>query len=297
MGQYVITTPIPMETKTPWSQSENLSKFYCRAKYVPTPDGGVRLAAVQSMSFPVYGEGNLELIHRVFHRMDEEEEDSRDDIGAADSSGEATPPTDTRRAQRRAKIAAFDYILCNHDLDTFATFTYAPDDDLDRTSYEACYDALRPWLSNRVQRRGLKYVICPERHEKGGIHFHMIANSAALTMERARNANTGRALSHNGNPLYNVTDWPYGFTSAEIIRAGEGDREAVAKYIFKYMGKNAGQRIGGRYFLHGGAMETPFYIYANTVEELCDTAEAKNIRTVSDLPDCPNLLFTEYSFI
>lgn len=283
-----------MTFSKPWVQSENLSKFYCRAKYVPTAEGGKKLVQVQSMSLPVFGESGLEVIHRVFHQAEEEPDRAP---GAVEAPGATSSQADTLRAMRRAKITAFDYILCNHDLDTFATFTYAPDEERDRTSYEDCYNALKPWLSNRVQRRGLKYIICPERHKAGGIHFHMVCNSAALTMERARNANTGRALSHNGNPLFNLPEWPYGFTSAEVIRSGQDDREKVAKYIFKYMGKQAGERIGGRYFLHGGDMLSPTYEYANTIAELCNPAEAKHSRMVGNLPDVPDLVFAEYSFI
>ena len=278
----------------PFAVSENLCKFYARAKFIPAADGGTRLASIQKMSLPVFGEGGLEVLHKF--------SPSHDSGEAADiitpEEGVAPPTAENiRRAERRAKAAAFDLILCNPDLDTFATFTYAPDGVGDRTSYEECYSVLRPWLSNRVQRQGLKYVICPERHKKGGIHFHIVANSAALTMARARNANTGRAMSHNGNPLFNVTDWKHGFTSAELIRGSDTDRDSVAKYIFKYMGKNAGARIGGRYFLHGGALALPTYAYANDPAEFADLDTATHTRSVENIAGYEGLFFREWTFI
>lgn len=148
---------------------------------------------------------------------------------------------DVERATRRARKNAFDMIMCNHDLDTFATFTYSPDAVDDKASYDECYKYLNTWLSNRVQRRGLMYVCVPERTKRGDIHFHAIMNSSALNLEAAYSPKTGRQLTHHGNPLYNVTDWKRGFTSAELIHQradGENEREAVSKYIFKYMGNS-----------------------------------------------------------
>ncbi len=207
---------------------------------------------------------------------------------------ESDPLANVIRATRRAKVEAFDIILCNHDIDTFATLTYAPERVGDKCSYDECYEALRPWLSNRVQRKGLKYVIAPERHKSGAIHFHMLANSSALRMEQAMSPYTGKPLKHDGNLLFNLPDWDYGFTSAEIIRGSENDREAVAKYIFKYMGKQAGEKIGGRYFLHGGAMVRPHYEYGNDAREFFGGEIPTNSREVEAVP---GVVYREWSFI
>lgn len=198
------------------------------------------------------------------------------------------------RASRRAKIAAFDKILCNPDLDTFATFTYAPEFVTDKADWDDCYGYLKNWLSNRVQRQGLKYVIVPERHKSGAIHFHGILNSAALHLERAVSPRTGRPLSHAGNPLFNLTDWKGGFTSAEIIKGGREDRAKVAKYIFKYMGKQTGQKIGGRYMLSGGDLKQPVYVYEDSVDFFLGSQAPVYERTV-DLGS--NRQYMEYSFI
>lgn len=280
------------------SVSDSLCKFYSRAKYVPDREGNLRLASIQNMTRPVYGGSGFE----------EVAPDARQGGTIARQGGtiaafakeaersEADAIASYMRSARRAKIGAFDAILCNHDLDTFATITYAPESVEDRCSYDDCYNILRPWLSNRVQRRGLKYILCPERHKSGGIHMHMICNSEALQIVRARNAHTGRVMSHNGNPLYNLSDWTAGFSSAEIIRDGDGDREAVAKYIFKYMGKQMGQKIGGRYFLHGGDLVGPSYLFANDPKELGDLSTAKHYKIVDNIGDT-GLCFQEWSFI
>lgn len=266
--------------------SDNLTKFQVRAKYIPTPEG-LKLALVQSFSVPTFRPSGWEsqTEKKPGVRLDEEAE--LDELCEPNLA-------DVERASRRAKINAFDIIMCNPCLDTFATFTYKPDDELDKSSYEDCYKKLGVWLSNRVQRRGLMYVIVPERHKSGDIHFHGIMNSSALSLDRAYSPK-GRPLSANGKPLFNLQDWKLGFSTAQIIGGAESDREAVAKYVFKYMGKQTGQKIGGRYCLIGGQnIVRPHYEYGDSVEEFISGATAKYDREVK-VGD--QLEYREYSFI
>ncbi len=211
--------------------SENLVKYSVRAKYFRQPDGGLKLAQIQQLGLPAF-------------RLPGFEEIRPDEINAVFDAAAAMPapedilpeddtpaadPLYLLRALRRAKIAAFDKICANPDLDTFATFTLSPDAVGDRASWDDCYKRLRDWLTNRVTRRGLKYVIAPERHKAGGIHFHAIMNAAALRLSPAISPKTGHPLTNHGAPLYNVTDWKFGFTSAERIQNANTDREHVAK--------------------------------------------------------------------
>lgn len=237
------------------------AKVTCRAKYFRTPSGELKLAQVQQLGIPTFRLPGFELHRR--EKLDE----LFDDQGDVPTSSD-TAEQNARRALRRAKINAFDKILANHDLDTFVTFTVSPEAVADRTSWDDVYHRIKVWLSNRVSRSGLKYVICPERHKAGGIHFHAIMNSSALSLVPAINANTDEPMYHNGNPLYNVADWSFGFTSAERIQSSTLDREKVAKYIFKYMGKQGIEgKIGGRYALIGGKLNSPVYRYGNEAAE------------------------------
>lgn len=268
--------------------------YAARAKYIPQCDGSFKLAQVQAFNREVFRQEGWEP-DRAEREPDELEElIEKCEIAAEDHQD------NINRAIRRAKIHAFDTILCNQDLDTFATFTYRPEDALDKASYEACYDILKPWLSNRVQRNGLKYVIVPERHKSGDIHFHGIMNQGALKMIEARSPHTGRKLVRNGMPIYNITDWTAGFTTAQIIASGDDDRTKVAKYIFKYMGKQyesgAGDvKIGGRYALIGGKnMQKPLYIYGNSVEELVGSESATYTKVLNITKD---MTYTEVSYL
>lgn len=242
----------------------------CKAIYYPNPiTGEMRLARIHEFDKPIYNPASLTAA-KVSKRNNkfsfvEPEDDTEDDTATtADEKNIA-------RAVRRARRNAFDLIMCNPDLDAFVTLTYAPENVEDKAAYDACYPYLRTWLSNGVQRDGLKYVCIPELTKRGDIHFHAICNAGALRLARARHARSGRALSRHGDPIFNLTNWHAGFSTAQVIRQRhEGDdcRAAVAKYMFKYMTKNFGAKIGGRYMLHGGALATPHIEFADSAADL-----------------------------
>ena len=245
-------------------RSVSSTTYSCRAKYYKQADGSMRLASIQSFNVPKFRPEGWEQREKKNKRsifLPEDVDDVIEPIGSA---------SDVERATRRARKNAFDIIMCNPDLDLFGTFTYSPDSVEDKASYDECFKYLNTWLSNRVQRNGLKYVCVPERTKAGDIHFHAIMNSSALKLSKSISPKTGRPLTHNKKPLYNIADWGRGFTSAEMItRNGEGEdeRAMVSKYIFKYMGKQCGQKIGGRYVLIGGDVQRPVYLYGDGPSE------------------------------
>ena len=245
-----------------WRVSESEIRHCHRGKYAIDENGEMRLLSIQSFSRPVFIESGYELC------------DNPKKSGISESSensniSEEERMANLRRASRRAKISAFDMIECNPDLDVFATLTISPE-VANRSNWNECYELMRVWLSNRVQRRAMKYILVPEYHKDGeSIHFHGIFNSASLKMERARSPK-GLLVYRKGRPLYNLTDVDFGFTTATPI-SGESSRDKVSKYIFKYMGKqyeNGITKVGGRYFLHGGKLSLPVYRYADDLSEL-----------------------------
>lgn len=266
-----------------------------RAKYIPT-ENGFRLAKIQSFSVPKFRADGFELSDNDKRKASViVPDDSIDELAELDIIADPDPdPNDILRAIKRAQINAFDVILSNPDLDTFVTLTYSPEEISDKADYDACYDKLKNWLSNRVQRRNLIYVGVPERTKKGDIHFHFIMNSDALKLVPAISPKSGRPLTHNGKSLYNLPDWSFGFTSAEKIGSADGERDAVAKYIFKYMRKQFGQKIGGRYCLIGGDVKKPMYILGNNPEEFFDGSECKYDNEIN--LDC-GISYREWSYI
>lgn len=176
-----------------------------------------------------------------------------------------------KKSYNRARQQCFDYLMCNDDLNVFVTFTVDPE-RVDSFSYSAIVSYLSVWLSNRVRRNGLKYILVPERHESGRIHFHGIMNSAGLelissgywkvgkyTLEWEQISNRKKSLAQE---IFNVKGLKLGFSTALYIE-GENAQQKVSKYIWKYMTKQGGQKIGGRFYLHGGELRKPKLVYSN----------------------------------
>lgn len=171
------------------------------------------------------------------------------------------------KGRRRSRRRFFDLIQCNHDLDVMVTFTVSAE-RADRCDYNDIMSKLNYWLSNRVQRNGLKYILVPEYHADGvAIHFHGFMNREALKLK-----DSGR--KRKGRRVYNVVDYPLGWSTA--VKLDEG-RAYASWYCYKYITK-ADERIGGRYMLSGGKLNKPVYRY-----NLVDYDEAAgNVVTVAE---------------
>lgn len=155
------------------------------------------------------------------------------------------------RGARRAKKRVFDLAACN-DFDMMITLTLDPE-DIDRYDYKPVIRKLGQWLDNRVRRKGLRYLIVPELHKDGAIHFHGFINSEAVKLKPTRKRDKA------GRKIFNVLDWTIGFTTAVFL---DGTYEAACQYISKYVTKqveNGKGCIGGRYYLHGGELLEPIY--------------------------------------
>jgi hypothetical protein len=308
-------------------------RYKCKAKYYPDEDGNLRLATVQAFSLPVFSRGGFErreilppgylyvlqelleaqqrgdtraaanlrirltALERKYYEDVYGDSGERDLPMSQDDFEKSLAEDNLRRPINRAKTAAFDLIMCNHDLDCFGTLTFDPQ-KINSSSYADVYDVLKVWLSNRVQRNGLKYILCPEHHKDGEkIHFHCIFNSSALKLTEARYPNSNRLIKIRrgsaNKQLYNISDWSYGHTSCEMI-TGDKATDKVAKYIFKYMGKQLNQKIGGRFFLHGGKFTLPTYAYGEKPQEFFAEGEALHSKACEITT---SLSFEEWSFI
>lgn len=158
----------------------------------------------------------------------------------------------TSRSIRRAKNSIYDYVICNADLDLFVTLTLNKD-VIDRYDYKAIIKKLNQWLDNRVRRNGLKYVIVPELHKDGAIHFHGFLNKDCCKL-----VDSGHQYK-DGRTIYNLKDYKLGFTDCMVT---VGERSKIANYICKYITKQADTgKIGGRFYLHSNNLLIPSYEY------------------------------------
>lgn len=171
------------------------------------------------------------------------------------------------RSKRRARSRIFDYAYANPDLSIFATFT------LDSARVDSRYDVvaltkrLGVWLDNRVRRAGLKYIVIPELHKDGAVHWHGLLNDVLPLVDsgtikpasggrprKPRSVKERRALlDAGGSIVFNLPDWTYGFSSALRLY---GERAAAVSYVCKYITK-APAKVGGRWYYSGGQLALP----------------------------------------
>lgn len=120
----------------------------------------------------------------------------------------------------RTKIK--DYILSN-DFDYFWTLTFKAD----RYDYDLAFKKMGKWLEKMRKKYGkFDYIMIPELHKDGAIHFHGVTGRLnALIVEAG--------VKHKGSEVYNCLEWEYGFTTLTKIR----DKEKTASYVTKYVTK------------------------------------------------------------
>jgi hypothetical protein len=180
------------------------------------------------------------------------------------------------RAKRRAKSKVFDYIMANNDLQLFCTLTLDKE-KIDRMNYNDVIKKFNSWADNRVRRNGLKYVAVPELHKDGAIHFHLLCNGYSFQIVDSGTYIPPEKINGNKKPrklstlkkynvdisecqqVFNIPSWEFGFSSAIFIK---GERLRVASYIAKYITKTL-DKVGGRYYLHGGNLSLPICKYYN----------------------------------
>lgn len=169
---------------------------------------------------------------------------------------------DLERARRRARACVRRLALAN-DFKWFVTLTLDPE-KIDRYSPEIVVKRMSQWVSNQVKRRGLRYILVPELHKDGAIHFHGFFSDSLEALPSGH-------CDKGGHPIFNLPGWRYGFTTAIALY---GDYEAAVAYVCKYIGKEA-KKIGGRWYYSGGKLEEPVEIYVDvSSRELYETYSA-----------------------
>ncbi len=106
---------------------------------------------------------------------------------------------------------------------------------INRTDYDEISDRLKKWLNNIKHNYcpDLKYLIVPELHKDGkSYHFHgLMADIKGLTL-----IDSGKKFQNKFGEMvkiYNLKEFPYGFTNFQKI----SKPERVTKYITKYISK------------------------------------------------------------
>ena len=177
---------------------------------------------------------------------------------------------DLERAMRRARAKVRRIALAN-EFRWFVTLTLDPQ-KVDSKEPAEVVRKLNAWCSNMVQRHGLRYILVPEYHKKGGIHFHGFFSDSLQALDsgtikppaggkprRPRSAaQRAEWLNNGGQVVYNLPAWAWGFTTAMELY---GEYPAAVAYVCKYIGKD-GKKPAGRWYYSGGELSQPGIQYA-----------------------------------
>lgn len=159
----------------------------------------------------------------------------------------------------RTKQLLLELLLMN-DFEWFCTLTFDKD-KINRQNEDDIYEAYEKYINNiQHQFPTLRYITVLERHESGEIHFHMLL--AGVPWRNLGLENSGKVCCHwatrkngvcskdyyertkhlyeltatDGQIVYNITNFIYGFTTATRIC----DQEACKTYISTYVDKAIG---------------------------------------------------------
>lgn len=241
-----------------------------------------------------YTNGVVDIIHTTGHFM----EAGWEEAGAKPTAkprrsrekGKVAEGDDLTKSMSRARAKLRRLALAN-DFKYFVTLTLDPE-KIDRDDGAAVAKALGRWADNMVRRKGLKYILVPELHKKGGIHFHGFMNdpvevvdSGTIKLPGAKKPRKPRSqaqraewLAGGGQVVYNLPQWSLGFSTALELW---GEYPNAVAYVCKYIGKDK-QRPMGRWYYSGGDLAEPTKVYADLergelLEEYCGKAVEFNI--------------------
>ena len=146
-------------------------------------------------------------------------------------------------SRARARGAVRDIALCNPFTHFF---TWTLDAKLvNRYDESEVKKKLENTLRNLVRRKNFRYVCVPERHKDGALHFHGLCTLGTVRLERAVSPRGTLLSTNRGQPIYNMQDWSWGFSTCIPI---DRNYERTVSYLLKYMTKDS-EKIFGKWYL------------------------------------------------
>lgn len=157
------------------------------------------------------------------------------------------------------------------------TFNQEEQDRLDDKAVMRQFKRFRDLV--RKKYSNMYYMAVPERHKKGGIHFHLLIGG--VTAEELKLVDSGHK-DKKGRVIYNCNVWKYGFSTVTEVE----DTEKASSYILKYIGKELGisEVCKKRYWASRNCVRPKkkfFDIVSDSVVKVMDIFDGAFERTVS----------------
>lgn len=133
----------------------------------------------------------------------------------------------SRRSLARSRTMLQDLCLSN-EFELFCTFTFDPK-RYNSKEINSCKKYMNNWIRNAKARHSkrLEYIIVPELHKSGAIHFHALFKNYEGQLKPS-------GVFQNGREIFNIPHWHFGFSTCCKI----DNQEAVANYVCKYISKD-----------------------------------------------------------
>lgn len=146
----------------------------------------------------------------------------------------------------------------------FVTLTF-DNEKVNSFDYKETSEALAKWLDNmKHQNPNMAYLMTPELHKSGRIHFHGIfKNVSKWALNEARSPHTNRLIKKNGVQIYNLENYKFGYTTVSKIN----NQEAVSVYMSKYMTKELLDIKNKKRYWCSKNLERPTIEYADFNED------------------------------
>lgn len=258
--------------------------YNCKIKYYP--DGKRNITFASHPIFRPNEEKDDEQRIRGLYLEDEEESTTRNE-NQADIDTDHDTRTDTRDNEvfrddviKRNRERVFDIVYCNNWY-WFLTITFDPK-LVNSSNVSDVMSKLRIWLSNKVERNGLQYILVPEKFKKSdGIHCHALINDALTTVDSGRvrigkqsykieDAKRFKMPFTDLDKIYNVPEWKYGFSTAIRVNENGG---ALSVYLTKYITKGTDKIFGRYYWSSRNIDREPYTEYYNVTYDEVELEE------------------------
>lgn len=165
-------------------------------------------------------------------------------INKRDNYTKSDSPVTRDDSLKRAKDKIFDISFINGDLWQYFITLTLDKSKIDRYDKKEINKKLKTWLNNMVKRYDFNYIIIPEYHKDGAIHFHGLCTGNNLKLTYVK--------IDKGRKVYNLDNWKLGFSTAIEL---DNNRTAVSAYITKYVTKDTTKILGNVYYAGGHSIK------------------------------------------